>query len=128
MQRIEDLFRYFFDNLDDLKRPIHTYSTGMKKKLSFCAANLHQPKLLLLDEPFNGLDPETQKKAITFLRSFRDQCKSILLTSHFFSGLDQIITHVALLEQKQITFDDSIDAFLTNQSTNEWAEALNAVF
>jgi ABC-2 type transport system ATP-binding protein len=127
-ERISVLYKYFFDTLDDLKRPIYSYSSGMKKKLSFCAANLHQPKLLILDEPFNGLDPDTQVKAIDFLKSYKEKGNAILLTSHFFNGLDQIVSHVALIEDKTIIYNDVVSDFLINPQMRDKAHSLKAAF
>lgn len=127
-ERIAVLYKYFFDTLEDIKRPIYSYSSGMKKKLSFCAANLHQPKLLILDEPFNGLDPDTQVKAIDFLKSYKEQGNAILLTSHFFNGLDQVVSHVALLEDKTIIYNDVVSDFLTNPLMRDKAHSLKAAF
>jgi ABC-type multidrug transport system ATPase subunit len=74
------------------------------------------------------LDPETQKKALNFLKAFRDQGNTILLTSHFFSGLHEIVTDIALLDNRQIISAGSVDDFLVNQLASEWKEVLSTFF
>jgi len=54
--RIENVTNFFFDDISSLNRKITTYSTGMRKKLEICASILHLPLILILDEPFSGLD------------------------------------------------------------------------
>lgn len=109
--RIETIFEYFFENKDDMNKKIINFSTGMKKKLSLCAAILHKPQILILDEPFSGLDIYSFNMFATFLKSYLAEDRTILFTSHTFEHLEDFVTHVVILDNKKIVFDDSFDAF-----------------
>lgn len=89
---------------DDQGRFVHTYSSGMKRKLAFAAAVLHGPKVLLLDEPLEGVDPfgaMTMKGIITRLRS---RGTAIVITSHNLDLVERLCSEVALLDKGRIVF------------------------
>ena len=109
--RIESVFEYFFENKSDLNKKIANFSTGMKKKLSLCAAILHKPQVLILDEPFSGLDIYSLNMFTIFLKSYLSENRTILFTSHSFEHLNDIVTHIAILDDKKIIFHDSIGVF-----------------
>ncbi len=69
-RRIVSIVNFFFADPYVLVKNIHTFSTGMKKKLSVCAAIIHQPRYLVLDEPFAGLDIMAAKKLIDFIKFY----------------------------------------------------------
>lgn len=81
-KRLHDLFDYFFEDDADLKKSISNYSTGMKKKIAFCAAVLHTPDILILDEPFSGLDPIVANQMITFLKMYKKKDRTVFISSH----------------------------------------------
>lgn len=109
--RIETTFEYFFDNKEDLNKKIINFSTGMKKKLCLCSAILHKPKILILDEPFSGLDVYSFNLFVTFLKSYLRENRTILFTSHSFEHLENFVTHIAILDNKKIIFHDTIGKF-----------------
>jgi ABC-type multidrug transport system ATPase subunit len=109
--RIDTVFDYFFENKADISKQIMNLSTGMMKKLSLCAAILHKPKILILDEPFSGLDIYSLNIFTLFLKSYLAEGNTILFTSHSFDNLNDIITHIAVLDNKKIVFHDTIDVF-----------------
>lgn len=115
-QRIESLSAYFFDDLDDLRKVISHYSSGTKKKLMFCASVLHKPDILLLDEPFSGLDPVTAKMLIEFLNKYRNENRIIFLSSHNLNYIKKVATHIGVLDGGKIIFDDSLSSFLEEGS------------
>jgi ABC-2 type transport system ATP-binding protein len=86
--------------LDDL---VEYYSTGMKKKLAFLAIIKLNRDILILDEPFNGLDIETTELVKKIIKILRGQGKTILLTSHVFELLMHVCDTVHLLEKGCIT-------------------------
>ena len=68
----------------DIFKPIKTFSGGMKRKLEIIRSLMHQPKILFLDEPTTGLDPESRKNLWQYIRSVKDQEKTtIFLTTHY---------------------------------------------
>lgn len=80
-----------FVGLDPLlKTKYKNYSTGMKQKLKFAQAIMENPKVLILDEPFNGLDKNTVMEFRNILRDFKNKNKTIIITSHYQEDIDNL--------------------------------------
>ena len=86
-----------------------SYSTGMKKKLAFMGVIALNRAILVLDEPFNGIDLETTQKLKTIIKTLQEQGKTILLTSHILESLTSLCTAISYLADGQIqhTFQPS---------------------
>lgn len=117
-KRIDDLFHYFFEDDGDLKKNISKYSTGMKKKIAFCAAVLHTPDILILDEPFSGLDPLVTNQMLSFLHQYKKNNRAILISSHDLNYVERIATHIGVLNDNQLQFDSSLQDFTENGITS----------
>ncbi|MGA7934755.1 MAG: ABC transporter ATP-binding protein [Kovacikia sp.] len=76
-----------------------TYSGGLKKRLDLAAGLLHQPDVLVLDEPTVGLDIESRMAVWDFLRKLREQGTTVLLTSHYLEEVDALADRVAIIDQ-----------------------------
>jgi ABC-2 type transport system ATP-binding protein len=76
-----------------------TYSGGLKKRLDLAAGLLHQPQVLVLDEPTVGLDIESRLAVWDFLRGLREQGTTVLLTSHYLEEVDALADRVAIIDQ-----------------------------
>ena len=122
-KRINDLFAYFFEDPADLKKNISRYSTGMKKKIAFCASVIHTPDLLILDEPFSGLDPFVANQMITFLKKYHRADRAILISSHDLSYVEKVSTHIGVLDNHRLVFNSTIGNF-TENGANELDDAL----
>jgi ABC-2 type transport system ATP-binding protein len=86
-------------------KPARAYSTGMKQRLGLAIALLNDPRVLILDEPANGLDPVGIIEFRNLLLSLQQEHgKTILLSSHLLDELQKIITHVAVLHEGQLCF------------------------
>ncbi len=107
-------------------RPIQTYSTGMKKKVSLAAALLHRPTLLFLDEPFEGIDPVSSFRLRTALRTLADGGTTIVITSHVLDMLERFCTHVALLDGGRIQLTAPVAELLA--PTDSGPTTLESVF
>ena len=81
-----------------------TYSLGMKQRLGIAAALLPNPKLLILDEPTNGLDPAGIQEVRTLLRQLADDGSTIFVSSHLLSELEMICDHLVMLREGKIIF------------------------
>ncbi len=79
-----------------------TYSGGLKKRLDLAAGLLHQPDVLVLDEPTVGLDIESRFAVWEFLRQLRSQGTTVLLTSHYLEEIDMLADRVAIIDQGQV--------------------------
>lgn len=95
-QQIRDWNELFELPLDDL---IDSYSTGMRKKVAFLACLLQNRPLLVLDEPFNGIDLESSERLFAILKKLRDNGKTIVLSSHILSSLTNICDYIHHLQE-----------------------------
>lgn len=114
IKRIKDLFSYFFEDEKDLNKSIGSYSTGMKKKIAFCAAVLHTPKILILDEPFSGLDPFVANQMIEFLKIYKKNDRIIFISSHDLNYVEKIATHIGVLDASKLVYDSTLEHFTEN--------------
>lgn len=108
--KIKGLFNYFFENVEDGNKLIRSYSTGMKQKVAFCAAVLHQPKILILDEPFSGLDPFSAQQMVDFLKAYGKD-RLIFIASHNLANLEKLATHIGILHEGELRFNGSMSEF-----------------
>lgn len=107
----------YFDLLEkfeiEKKKMFKRLSTGMKMKLSLAVALSHNAKLLILDEPTNGLDPVIRKDIIGMLNEFsRDSGNSVLISSHIVSDLERICDYVAFMSGGRLILCDEKDRLL----------------
>lgn len=90
------------------KKKVRSYSLGMKQRLGIALTLLHDPELLILDEPTNGLDPEGIIEMRNLLKRLNQKFgKTILISSHLLSEVEKIITHVAIIHLGKILFEGS---------------------
>ncbi|HMI93253.1 MAG TPA: ABC transporter ATP-binding protein [Polyangiales bacterium] len=82
-----------------LDRPIGRFSKGMMQRLGVCQALLHEPELLILDEPFSGLDPIGRKEIRDILLEQKAAGKTLLFTSHVLSDVELLCTRVAIVQR-----------------------------
>ncbi len=87
-----------------LHQLIEGYSTGMKKKLAFMAILCLDKPILLLDEPFNGLDMETNQQMKLIIKQLREKQKTILITSHIMESLTTICDSISYLKEGKVEF------------------------
>jgi len=95
-----------------LDRPIGRFSKGMLQRLGFCQALLHEPELLILDEPFSGLDPIGRKDMRDLMLEQKAAGKTILLTSHVLSDVETMSERVAILRQGKLVAYGALDELL----------------
>lgn len=90
-----------------------TLSRGLKQRLAIAQAIIHEPQLLILDEPASGLDPEARLQLSELLRALRDQGMTILVSSHILAELEDYSTHLMILEGGKLL---SFEAIGTRQA------------
>jgi ABC-2 type transport system ATP-binding protein len=93
----------------DLDRPVHELSSGNRQKLGLVQAFMHDPELLVLDEPIAGLDPLVQRSFHDLLAEIREQGRSVLLSSHTLSEVDRVADRVAILRAGRLVVVDTIE-------------------
>ncbi|GBD37585.1 putative ABC transporter ATP-binding protein YxlF [bacterium HR36] len=102
-----------FTNLTNLRdKSIHALSKGMKQRVSVARALVHDPPVLVLDEPAAGLDPRARIELRELLRALCNQGKAILVSSHILAELEQMITGVVILEQGKLVRAGSLQEIL----------------
>ena len=92
----------FLEMTDKKNKRIETYSAGMKKKISFSAAIIHNPELLILDEPFEGLDPISSKIIQDNLKLMVQNGTTIFLTSHNLNLVEKLCTEIAIIHNGEL--------------------------
>ena len=95
-KRIRDLGDRF-DLTKDLAQPISAYSHGMKQKLAIISAFLHEPKLLVMDEPFVGLDPVSSHELKVLMRELCDKGGAIFFSTHVLEVAEKLCDKVAII-------------------------------
>jgi len=93
--------------------PISSYSKGMRQKILLSAALLHNPDLLLLDEPFSGLDVATGLVLRSLIQELAARGKVVLFSSHELETVERVCSHVVILHRAKIVADDSIERLRT---------------
>ena len=102
--RQERIRRYadLFELTDDLAQPIAAYSHGMKQKLAIIAAWMHDPKLIIMDEPFVGLDPKASHLLKGMMREICDQGGAIFFSTHVLEVAEKLCDKVAIIKSGKL--------------------------
>ncbi len=104
-----DEFIQLFGLWNDQHAALSTYSKGMRQKILLSAALLHDPEILILDEPFSGLDVTSALMLRSLLRALAKKGKIILYSSHVLEVVEKICSNVLILREGQVVAYDSID-------------------
>lgn len=107
VERIDGLLRLLSLH-GDRHAPISSYSKGMRQKVLLSAALLHDPQLLLLDEPFSGLDVATGLVLRSLMEELARRGKVILFSSHDLETVERVCSRVVILHRGKVVADDSI--------------------
>jgi len=83
-------------------RLIRGYSRGMRQRIKFAQAIAHDPGILILDEPMSGLDPLGKRKLIKLIKGFRDEGRTVLVSSHVLPEIEALTTRIVLIHQGKI--------------------------
>ncbi len=99
-ERTERIHRYAdaFGLTSDLAQPVSSYSHGMKQKLAVISALIHEPKLLIMDEPFVGLDPRASHLLKEIMRSFCDAGGAIFFSTHVLEVAEKLCDKIAIIK------------------------------
>ena len=94
------------------KRPIGTYSKGMKQRMGLAMALIHDPQTLILDEPMSGLDPLGRSQLKNIILDLNAKGKTIFFSSHILNDVETLCDRIAVLHQGRILFSGPTEAFL----------------
>lgn len=107
-ERIDGLLR-LLTLYDDRHASISGYSKGMRQKILIAAAIMHNPELVLLDEPFSGLDVGSALVLRSLIRELAARGKVVLFSSHELDTVERVCSHVVILHRGRVVADDSIE-------------------
>src|SRR6202161_377169 len=111
-ERIDGMLR-LFSLYDDRHASISGYSKGMRQKVLLIAALLHNPDLILLDEPFSGLDVASALVLRSLIQELAARGKVVLFSSHELDTVERVSKHVVILHRGRVVADDSIERLRT---------------
>ena len=110
-ERSERIARYadLFGLTEDLAQPVSAYSHGMKQKLAIISAWLHDPKLIIMDEPFVGLDPVAAHTLKTMMREHCDAGGAIFFSTHVLEVAEKLCDKVAIIKNGRLVTSGDMD-------------------
>ena len=108
-----------FELTEDLAQPIAAYSHGMKQKLAIIAAWLHQPKLIIMDEPFVGLDPKASHLLKEMMRDICDAGGAIFFSTHVLEVAEKLCDKVAIIKGGKLIRSGTMDEVKGDDSLEE---------
>ena len=105
-----------FDLTGDLAQPISAYSHGMKQKLAIISALLHDPKLIIMDEPFVGLDPTAAYQVKGIMQEHCERGGAIFFSTHVLEVAEKLCDKVAIIKQGRLIASGTMDEVKGDQS------------
>ena len=118
----EERIHYYADLFEltgDLGSSVGTYSHGMKQKLSLIAALIHEPKLMLLDEPFVGLDPKAAHDLKKIMRQMCDRGGAIFFSTHVLEVAEKLCDKVAIIKAGRLVASGTMDEVRGDESLEQ---------
>ncbi len=103
-----------------LGRPLRTYSKGMLQRIGFLATILHEPKLIILDEPLSGLDPIGRKELKDVIVEVHHEGKTVFFSSHIVPDIEEICDRVVFLKEGKLIYDGSVDQLLRSGQERDY--------
>jgi ABC-2 type transport system ATP-binding protein len=101
---------------------VATFSGGMKRRLNLAVSLVHEPQLVLLDEPTVGVDPHSREKIFTIVRTLRDAGKAILYTTHYMEEAERLCDRLGIMDEGKIIAMGPLDQLLSEAGCSEIVE------
>jgi len=119
--RAESIKQYgdLFDITDSFGDLISSYSHGMKQKLALISAFIHKPKVLLLDEPFVGLDPKASLDLKKLMREICEEGGSIFFSTHVLEVAEKLCNKIAIVKEGRLMASGDMETVIQNHSLEE---------
>ena len=117
-ERIEK-YAEAFEITDALPEVISSYSHGMKQKLALISALIHEPKLLVLDEPFVGLDPKASILLRQFMKELCDKGSAIFFSTHVLEVAQKLCNKVAIIREGKIILSGTMESVIADKSLED---------
>jgi len=121
-KRIEGLSTYL-EIKKFMDRNVSTYSTGMKQKTLIAIALIHEPEILIFDEPTNGLDIITSRLVLEYLKDLQNQGKTIILSTHIMTVAQKMCEHIVIIDRGRIKADGTLNEILKETGKDDLEDA-----
>jgi ABC-type multidrug transport system ATPase subunit len=109
---IESLLAHLLEDYPTVRhKRLGSFSTGMKQKVAIASCLLHRPELLILDEPFNGLDVFSANSVLALLNSYRPQALTFI-SSHNLAHIEQVATHLLVIDDHEVKYWGTLADFV----------------
>ncbi|HET9503569.1 MAG TPA: ABC transporter ATP-binding protein [Hymenobacter sp.] len=109
---IDSLLAHLLEDYPTVRRKrLGSFSTGMKQKVAIASCLLHRPELLILDEPFNGLDVFSANSVLALLNSYRPQALTFI-SSHNLAHIEQVATHLLVIDDNEVKYWGTLADFV----------------
>lgn len=118
-QELIKKYSAMFEMTDFLNQDIGSYSHGMKQKLSLIAALIHEPKVLILDEPFVGLDPVSTHKLKEEMANMAKMGATIVFSTHILDVAEKICNKIVILKEGTLVFSGNMSDLVQNKSLED---------
>ena len=113
-----------FQLSEKANKRVHTFSGGMKRRLNLIAALLHEPSLLILDEPTAGVDVQSRNILLDFLISLKTKNITIIYSSHFLEEAEKICTQLAIIDEGKLVTEGTPDVLVGEHAECTTLESL----
>jgi ABC-2 type transport system ATP-binding protein len=113
------------DRLNDL---VKTYSGGMKRRLNLAAGLLHDPDILLLDEPTVGVDPQSRNAIFENLELLKSRGKALLYTTHYMEEVERLADRIVVMDHGNVIADDTLSGLQSRVAVAGEKATLESVF
>jgi len=120
--RRDELFNYF--GISDFKnRKISEFSTGMKQKLSIAVSLIHNPDVVIFDEPTNGLDIITARAVTDYLMKLRDEGKVVIVSTHIMTVAEKLCDQIGIIIDGKLVADGTLNEILETSNSEDLEDA-----
>ncbi len=103
-------------------RLISSYSTGMKQRVKLAQAIVHDPKILFLDEPTNGMDPQGREDMLNLIKKISDSDKSILVSTHILDDIEKVSDHAMIISNGKLITQGNLDKLLAGKENLKYVQ------
>lgn len=97
--------------------PVKTFSGGMKRRINIAAALLHKPKLVILDEPTVGIDPQSRNHIFEMIRQLRNEGVTLIYSTHYMEEVEALCDDIAIIDHGSVIVQGSLDELLERYGT-----------
>jgi ABC-2 type transport system ATP-binding protein len=101
---------------DRARDRVDTYSGGMKRRLNLAAALVHDPALILLDEPTVGVDPQSRNAIFDSIKALRDEGRTVIYTTHYMEEAERLCDRVGIMDHGTLLALDTVDALIARHA------------